>query len=148
MTDHDTAAAAPPNLWPDDLGEPLVDDDLIRNGLWSLEGPGAAQELGDAENWDYQEVEDAWTAHAATQLAERGITWDADTDKVTVPAGMTTEDATAIWQDVAGRVLAGFDAWIEAIVADARAGKHLAPPEDVRPASAPGARWITRADPS
>jgi len=61
---------------------------------------------------------------------------------------MTTEDATAIWQDVAGRVLAGFDAWIEAIVADARAGKHLAPPEDVRPASAPGARWITRADPS
>jgi hypothetical protein len=60
---------------------------------------------------------------------------------------MATEDAAAIWQDVAGRVLVGFDAWIEAIVAEARAGKHLAPPDDVRPAGAPGARWITRGRP-
>ena len=30
---QDTPAAAR-TLWPDDLGEPLIDDDLIRNGLW------------------------------------------------------------------------------------------------------------------
>jgi hypothetical protein len=123
-----------------ELGEMLVDDDLIRNGLWWRESHGAAAELGDEENWDYDAVEDAWIASSCAILANHCITWDPDTDKVTIPADMTTEEASRIWQAARGR----FGTWIDDIVAYTRKGRHLAPPGDLRPATAPGAHWVTR----
>ncbi len=51
-----------------ELGDMLVDDDLIRNGLWSRENHGAATELSDGENWDYDAVRDARVASARRRL--------------------------------------------------------------------------------
>ena len=51
--DHPDVVAAIQTIDAIEIGEMLVDDDLIRNGLWSREGHGAAAELGDEENWDY-----------------------------------------------------------------------------------------------
>jgi hypothetical protein len=100
----DPVAAAIRTVDADELTDMLlIDDDLIRNGLWSRESHGARDELGDAENWDYDAIEDAWIARSQAMLSHYCITWDPDTDTVTIPADMTTEDATAIWQTACNR---------------------------------------------
>ena len=59
---------------------------------------------------------------------------------------MTTEAEAAIWKDVGIWVLDDFRVWIEAII-EARIGRQLAPPPDVRPTDVPVAHRITRANP-
>lgn len=129
----------------DDLGEldPLVDDDLIRNGLWNLEGPHGHEcyPLADGENWDYTEIEDAWHAHVVRQLAEHGIRWDQATDMVTLPTGVSDETARQIWHGIT-RAL---DAWLADVVEEVHQGRPDAYGRDVRPESATGGRWVTHA---
>jgi len=125
----------------EDLGDPMTDDDMVRNGLWNLEGPYGhpLYALGGDENWDYAEVGFAWMDHAAAKLAAHGIKWDADADTVQLPATMATADAERIWQAVRDE----WDDWVIAVVDEARDGAGQAPPDGIRPTSAPGSRWIT-----
>src|SRR5882724_5353387 len=46
--------------WPDALGEPLVDDDLIRTGLWTAKAAVTPCFSAAPRSRDYQEIEDAW----------------------------------------------------------------------------------------
>lgn len=125
------------------LGDPLVDDDLIPNGLYRLEGSWGDDDfpLADGENWDKPEIADVWFGRVAEHLAERGIRWDRDTDMVTIPAGMTNDDAVQAWHDTD----AGLDEWLAEIVEETRAGRAEAYGRDVRPDTAPGGRWVTEA---
>ncbi|MGV9383453.1 hypothetical protein ACWDRB_47105 [Nonomuraea sp. NPDC003707] len=131
----------------EELGEPFWDDDLIRNGLFDREGsygsPDAA--LCEEENWDYAEVTGAWLDHAAAQLAGHGLRWDPATGDrmnggtVRLPEGMSITEASERW----GEVYDGFGEWIADVVEQTRDGAGQAPPDDIRPDTAPGARWIT-----
>ena len=56
---HDVPEGVRP-LWPDALGEPLVDDDLIRNGLWTAKAAVTPCFSAAPRSRDYQEIEDAW----------------------------------------------------------------------------------------
>jgi hypothetical protein len=143
---------SPAAVHAEDLGEWAVDDDMIRNGLWNLEGPHSHPDaaLAGEENWDYDEVETAWCNHVAAQLAEHGITWDPATARdddgglVTLPAAMPAERASIGWEEV----LATFDHWIAVTVVDpTREGARQCPPDGIRPDDASGARWITWSTP-
>jgi hypothetical protein len=138
----------PATVHAEDLGEWATEDDLIRNGLWGLEGPYGHPEAALAweENWDYDEVETAWCGHVAERLAVHGIGWDPATAHdghgglVTLPAGMSPDRASTVWDEV----LVEFDHWIAVTVVDpAREGTGQCPPDGIRPDDAPGARWIT-----
>jgi hypothetical protein len=95
-----------------------------------------------AEHWDYAAVAAGWTESCRTFLASRGATWDPGADHgegtLAVPAGRDDEWAEQLWEEAAGR----FDAWIEGVVRETLEGRHLAPPGDIRPWTAPGGRWI------
>jgi hypothetical protein len=123
----------------------LADDgcgDLIRNGIWGRASASDLEELGVAEHWDYAAVAAGWTESCRTFLASRGATWDPGADHgegtLAVPAGRDDEWAEQLWEEAAGR----FDAWIEGVVRETLEGRHLAPPGDIRPWTAPGGRWI------
>ncbi|MGP3920547.1 hypothetical protein [Nonomuraea sp. 10N515B] len=147
VLDAERAAQAGIVTTAEELGEPLWDDDLIRNGLFDLEGPYGSPDaaLCEAENWDYAEVTGAWLDHAAAQLAGHGIRWDPATGDqmnggpVHLPEGMSLTEASERW----GEVYDGFGEWIADVVEQARDGAGQAPPDGIRPDTAPGARWIT-----
>jgi hypothetical protein len=130
--------------WPDDLGDVPGEDD-IRNGLWKREGIWSHPDtyvLGEHENWHYLQVGDDWDEHVAEQLARHGIQWDhRNTNRITVPDGVTDDEARHIWQET----VAGFDKWLDNVVDEVMRGKPGPDADDVRSPDAPGWRWIIEA---
>jgi len=57
---------------------------------------------------------------------------------LTVPADKDDEWADDLWLEAFGR----FDAWIDGVMSELRAGLHSAPDNDVRPSDAPGGEWV------
>jgi hypothetical protein len=57
---------------------------------------------------------------------------------LTVPADKDDEWVDSLWQAAIDR----FGGWIDNVVSETRKGRHLAPADDVRPHSAPGAEWV------
>src|SRR6185312_3572041 len=55
-----TRPRPPGPLWPDAPWEPLVNDDLIRNGLWTATAAVTPCFSAAPRSRDYQEIEDAW----------------------------------------------------------------------------------------
>jgi hypothetical protein len=48
-----------------------------------------------------------------------------------------------LWLQASGR----FDAWIDGVMSELRAGLHSAPDDDVRPRTAPGGEWVRYVSP-
>ena len=62
---------------------------------------------------------------------------------MTVPAGKDNEWVDDLWLEAFGR----FDAWIDGVMSELRAGLQSAPDDDVRPSDAPGGEWVRYVSP-
>ena len=54
------------------------------------------------------------------------------------PAGGLPQGIGRLWLQASGR----FDAWINGVMSELRAGLHSAPGDDVCPRTAPGGEWV------
>jgi hypothetical protein len=120
----------------------FVDQDDVYEGLHKRDGGGSYgspdRVLGQYENWKYREIEDAWYQRLADQVRPGGLVWDLDDGFLYVPADMPLEVARRAWREAMG----GFEAWLDAVVAEVRHGLPLALETGVRPHDAPGDRWL------
>lgn len=139
---ENTAPGASPEreVWVDDLGDEIWDEDRVRNALWDREGSWGSPDavLADQENWHYAQVEFSWMEHASERLAIHGIRWEPESDRATLPAGMTDTEASRLW----GEVVSGFDAWIDGVVEETRRGKPDGVEYEVRGDDDPGGLWV------
>jgi hypothetical protein len=118
----------------------FVDEDQIREGLWQREGAHGSPDrvLGRYENWEVREIEEAWHQHLADQVRPSGLVWDLDDGFLYVPAGMPLGVVHLAWR----QAMAGFEEWLDALVAEVQQGLPLARETGVRPHDAPGDRWL------
>lgn len=120
----------------------IEDDDLIRNGVWDRASDNDREECGPCEHYGYEAIEDSWRGASSAWLASRGAAWAWSMPGVggtpTVPAGKDDEWADDLWLEAFGR----FDAWIDGVMSELRAGLKTAPDDDVRPSEAPGGEWV------
>jgi hypothetical protein len=141
-----TAPGTPPEreVWVDDLGGEIWDEDRVRNALWDREGSWGSPDavLAEQENWHYDQVEFSWMERASERLGVHGIRWEPESDRATLPAGMTDAEASRLW----GEVVSGFEAWIDEIVEETRRGKPDGVEYEVRGDGDPGGLWVVAVD--
>lgn len=125
-------------------GVAIEDGDLICNGVWSRASDRDRAECAACEHYDYEAIEQSWYDASSAWLASRGASWawsmPGSSGTLTVPAGKDDEWADDLWQEAFGR----FDAWIDGVMSELRAGIASAPDDDVRPSEAPGGEWVRR----
>jgi hypothetical protein len=118
------------------------DDDLICNGVWERASDQDREECGPCEHYDYQAIGYAWNDASATWLASHGADWTRSgpgtNGTLTVPADKDDEWAEDLWTQAYAR----FGGWMDNVMSKLREGRAAAPPDDVRPRTAPGAAWL------
>jgi hypothetical protein len=118
----------------------FVNGDQICEGLWQREGEHGSPDrvLGRYENWDFRGIEEAWYQHLADQVRPSGLVWDLDDGLLYAPADMPTETIQRTWR----QAMAGFEEWLDGVVAEVQQGLPLTLETGVRPHDAPGDRWL------
>jgi hypothetical protein len=124
-----------------------ADDDLIHNGVWDRASDQDREECGPCEHYDYQAIGYAWNDASAAYLASHGADWTwsgpGTSGTLAVPADKDDEWAGRLWLQACAR----FDAWIDGVMSEPRAGLQSAPDDDVRPRTAPGGEWVRYVSP-
>ena len=77
------------------------DPDLVRDGIRERSGRHGDPDTGAKEHWDYRELEAGWREERRYFLAAQGITWNPEAGTITLPAGMTDEEAGGAWRQAA-----------------------------------------------